>query len=66
MSLCDPLVPVTVKLSGLSMDVVRSSRVSVVLCPTNIGLESKSHVTLEEHDRVMLPVKLEGPEADMV
>lgn len=57
MLLCEPLVPATLKFSGLVVDSLRLLRVSVLVCPGRIALEEKEHVKLDGHVKVIDPVK---------
>lgn len=63
-AVCDPLVPFTLKLRGFVVEVLRSLRVSVLVCPGKIVSGSKSQVTPDEQVNVMLLVKSLGAEAD--
>ena len=63
---CEPLVPLTVKLNGLGVDAVRLLTVSVLLWPAKMGEALKAHVAPEEQERVTLPVKPLGADAETV
>ena len=65
-AVCDPLVPLTVKLNGFAVEAVRPLRVNVLVCPPNIEAGLNAQVAPEEHDRVMLPVKPAGADAETV
>jgi hypothetical protein len=57
-AVCDPLIPLTVKLKGFGVEVLRLLMVRVVLWPGKTGEGLKEHVALEEQLNEMLPVKL--------
>ena len=56
----------TVKLNGFAVEPVRPLRVNVLVCPPNIDAGLNAQVVPEEHDRVMLPVKPAGADAETV
>ena len=62
-AVCEPLMPETVKLRGLVVEAESPDSVSVLDCPSKIEVGLKAQVAPAEHASVMLPVKLEGPEA---
>jgi hypothetical protein len=63
---CDPLVPLTTKLSGFAVNAVRLLIVSVLVCPGNMEAGLKEQVPPPEQERVILPVKLGGADAEKV
>ena len=63
-AVCEPLVPLTVKLRGFVVAAVRPLRVNVLVCPGKIVLGANSQVTPEEQDNVMLPAKSLGADAE--
>ena len=65
-AVCDPLVPLTVKLNGFAFDAVRLLTVSVLVCPGKMEVGLKEQVGPDEQVRVILPVKLGGADAEKV
>ena len=65
-AVCDPLVPLTVKLYGFADDVVRLLTVSVLVAPGTMVVGLKVQVGPDEQVRVILPVKLDGADAEKV
>ena len=65
-AVCDPLVPLTVKLNGFGVEPLTLLTVSVLLCPTKMVAGLKVHVVPAEQPNVMLPLKPLGADADTV
>ena len=63
---CDPLMPLTLKLKGLVVEAERLLSVNLLDCPSKIEAGLNVHVAPAEQASVMVPVKLEGPEAATV
>ena len=65
-AVCDPLVPLTVKLYGFGVAPLRPLTDSVLLCPVKMVAGLNVHVVPVEQDKVMLPVKALGADAETV
>lgn len=63
---CDPLVPMMEKLNGLGVETERLLTVAVLVCPAKIEVGLNVQVIPVGQDKVMLPVKLLGAEAETV
>ena len=63
---CDPLMPLTLKLKGLVVEAERLLSVNLLDCPSKSEAGLNVQVAPAEQPSVMVPVKLEGPEAATV
>ena len=65
-AVCEPLVPLTVKLNGFGVEVVRSQRVRVLVCPEKMVVGLKVQVTPDGQDNVTAPVKPLAADTDTI
>ncbi len=63
--LCEPLIPITLKLSGFAVAALRLLSVRVLDCPAKIVAGEKEQLKPEGQARVILPAKLPGAAAEI-